>query len=169
VVLSWNQTDYQSGNLGNTTTDAGNYFYNKTWSSGTGLSGQVPAGYSAVGQIWTEQTVLDSGGTNYYNITGLPVSVFGNSYVETINNVRLLYIENLSSGTGYNIAVRATGTNAFTNIFNGGSGNLVIGPNSPFLIGNYYTGFPVSATNKMLSIYDIGGSGATYKIGIIGI
>lgn len=172
IVLSWSQKDYASGNTSNYMSDAGSFLYNRTWASGTGTSGQVASGYSAVGQVWSEQNTLASGGFKTYDMTALPGSVFGTSYNEAMSNVRLVYVENISTASGYDIVIRATGTNGFTNLFGGtpsSTGELRLGPKSPFVYANYYTGFPVSATNKFLSVNDIGGSGATYRIGIMGI
>ena len=69
------------------------------------------------------------------------------------------------------LLVKATGTNAFTNIFHGGSGGpegVKIGPGGAYFYSDPYAGTPVTATNSVLNLINAGsGSGPeNYNEGI---
>jgi hypothetical protein len=82
--------------------------------------------------------------------------------------VKHFSVYNDSTTEGYDFTVTATGTNAFTNIFNGGSGNLVVKPYSSFSYNDVYTGTVVTASNKAFELNDQG-SGVNYKILVLGL
>jgi hypothetical protein len=171
VVLSWSQTDTDT-NATYTYIDAGSFLYNRTWGTGD------------ISKVWHEQRTLTSGGQTIYNMTGLTGFVPGGfqsvcsdgsptNVIKKFTNVRLIYVENLATGTGgpngAKIAVWATGDRGFSGLFNGGSGNYEIGAKSPFLLANYLSGWNINETNCELTVSDVGGSGCQINVGVIGI
>lgn len=116
-----------------------------------GVTGSLPSGtYSTIDFQSLSQTTFNS--TVSVNFTGIKhVSIF-----------------NTSTGNGYDFVVRATGTNAFTNLFNGGSGGIQIKPYGYFSYDDPNTGTTVASNNKTLHLDD-GGSGVSYKIFVLGL
>jgi hypothetical protein len=166
VTLSWSNTD--TNNANSTYSDVGSYIYSKALQSG--------ASYTDIDNIWHETRTLTSGGGQTYSMTGLPTTIFDGSYYASLSAVKLIYVENLATGTGHNINICATGLGAFTNMFNGGSGNLIIPAKSPFLIASYLTGIPVNFANHAFTIRDLGGItgtgspvGCQIRVAIIGL
>jgi len=160
VYLSWQNIDTESS-TSNTVTDEGSFLYSRTFSSGTG--------YGQINNIWHGVTTLTSGASQQYNMSGLAYNVFSGTFYKNFSNVRCFFLENYNSGVGENIAVRATGTVAWTNIFNGGSGDLLVGPKTPLILGNYMTGVPVSTGNNSLWINNLSNTGITIKVGVLGL
>ena len=62
----------------------------------------------------------------------------------------------------------STSSNACTNLFNGGSGNLLVKPYSGFTYNDPYDGFVVSTSQRYVYLDDLG-SGVTYKIFVLGL
>tara|TARA_R100000152_G_C6619377_1_gene70612 strand:- start:30 stop:536 length:507 start_codon:yes stop_codon:yes gene_type:complete len=116
-----------------------------------GVTGSVPSGaYTSLDFQSITQTTFSSGVS--VNFTGIKhISIF-----------------NTSTGVGNDFVIRATGTAAFTNLFNGGSGNLIIKPYGYFSYDDPNIGTVVSTGNKILQIGD-GGSGVSYKIYVLGL
>lgn len=160
ISLSWSQQDQEGSNISNTVTDAGSYVFNRTWNSGVNNE--------QINNLFHEVRTLTSGGIQAYDITNLTRTIFSGSFSQGFSSVRCVFIENISSGTGANIVVAATGSNGWTNGFNGGSGGNVVAAKSPFIIANYITGFAVTTTNRFLYLNDLG-SGCTVRIGILGV
>lgn len=126
---------------------------------GTGVF-QIDAAVKSTG-------VLPSGGSVILNMQALNQTVFGVERVVSLTGVKNICISNGSTTQGMDIAVRATGTNAFTTPFNGGSGNVLIKPYSSFVYNDPYS-MATSPTSKEITLYDVSGSGAYYSVSIMG-
>ena len=103
--------------------------------------------------------VLPSGGSVIFDVTSMSNTSFGITSTVAFSGVKTIQ--------GRDINIRATGANAFTNIFNGGSGNLLIKPYSSFTYSDPYR-LSTSSTQKNISLFDVSGSGATYEICVLG-
>jgi hypothetical protein len=111
--------------------------------------------------------VLPSGGFVILDITAMTNTSFGITSTVPFSGIKTITIQNTSTVKNRDISIRATGANAFTNLFNGGSGNLLIKPYSSFTYNDPYK-LTVSSTQKNISLFDVSGSGATYEVCILG-
>jgi hypothetical protein len=111
--------------------------------------------------------VLPSGGTTIFNIAAMTGVMLGLSTSIPFSGIKNITVRNTSTASGVDINIRTTGSNAFTNIFNGGSGNLLIKPYSSFSYNDPY-GLRTSTTQRNISLVDVSGSGATYEICVMG-
>jgi hypothetical protein len=105
--------------------------------------------------------------------TRLDLYAFAQKTVDSTQNivftgVKNFTVYNTSTTEGYDFNIRATGTNACTNLFNGGSGNLLVKPYSSFSYNDPYTGFSVSASQRYIYLNDLG-SGVSYKVFVFGL
>lgn len=112
--------------------------------------------------------VLSSGLSTAIDLTAIPQQVFGNTYYVNFTGIKHISVMNKSESDGYDFNLCATGINAFTNLFNGGSGNLTIKPYSIFSQNSPNYATPVASGNKYLFMKD-SGSGTTYKVMILGL
>lgn len=111
--------------------------------------------------------VLPSGGSVTIDLTAVSKTYLGLTTSVGFSGIKGIIISNKSANSGWNMSVAATGSNPMTDIFNGGSGNLMIYPYSSFSFNNPY-GIRTSSTKKNITIRDVAGSGAYYSVGIIG-
>ena len=124
---------------------------------------------SSEADLSVKQTgILDSGGYINLNLTSIEKDSFNVDGVADFSGVRFLGIVNDSTASGYDINITATGSNAFTDLFNGGSGNLLIKPSSFFAYNDPYGSLRTSTSSKNIQINDVGGSGASYTAVILG-
>jgi hypothetical protein len=112
---------------------------------------------------------LPSGGSLYFDMQALDKIVFGATTSVQFSRVKSFVVENVETVYTSDIAIRATGANAFTEPFNGGSGNVLIKPYSVYQYSDPISGALVDAKNKDLSLLDVSGTGATYKIVVVGV
>ena len=131
-----------------------------TGGSGDGLR-QTDSIYNLAGHI------IPSGETRQYDLRSLTQEPFGASYTITLTGLKAIVIRNHNTGLNEFLLLKATGTNAFTNLFRGvpddgaGSGNIRIEPGGAYLYSNPYYGLPVTSTNRNLYLTNLG-SGAAY-------
>ena len=111
--------------------------------------------------------VLPSGGATIVDIASMSSTSFGITSTVAFTGVKNVTVYNTSTVKNRDINIRATGSNAFTNLFNGGSGNLLIKPYSSFSYSDPY-GLAVTGSQKNISLFDVSGSGATYEICVLG-
>ena len=84
------------------------------------------------------------------------------------SKVKSIVIENNSTQYGFDFDLIATGTNALTEMFNGGSGNLPVKPYGTYMYTDAISGVIVDGTNKDLAIHDAG-SGADWTLIVVGV
>ena len=114
---------------------------------------------------------IASGETRSYNLNGLDQASFGANYTIALTGLKSLVIRNHSTGVNEMLTLKATGTSAFTNMFHGGSGGpegIKISPGGAYFYSDPYWGTPVTASNKILNLTNVGsGSGINnYNTGI---
>ena len=159
-------TDSETDTTIEETTDAGftDLFYN----NGTGI-GEINLGVKTTGY-------LASGGTTYFDITEMPKEIFYGSITGNFTlgvkafittNLWLPPSSGITAGELPYFTIQATGTNAFTNLFSNGSGNINVTPQSTWGVTNYVGFFP-NENNKLFSFVD-SGSGVPYELLIVGV
>jgi hypothetical protein len=111
--------------------------------------------------------VLPSGGATIVDLASMSSTSFGIISTVAFTGVKNVTVYNTSTVQNRDINIIATGSNAFTNLFNGGSGNLLIKPYSSFSYSDPY-GLAVTGSQKNISLFDVSGSGATYEICVLG-
>ena len=110
---------------------------------------------------------LPSSGATIVDFQHMSNTTFGVTSTIAFTGVKNVTVYNTSTVQNRDINIRATGSDAFTNLFNGGSGNLLIKPYSSFSYSDPYN-LTVTGTQKNLSLFDVSGSGATYEICVLG-
>jgi hypothetical protein len=114
---------------------------------------------------------IASGATGVYDLRSLSQSSFGTSYSVPLSGLKGLIIRNHATGVNEMLTLKATGTNAFTNLFHGGTGGPVgvkIPPGGAYFYSDPFWGTPVTASNSVLNLINVGsGSGINnYNTGI---
>lgn len=113
--------------------------------------------------------VLNSGSFVLIDVYKPDQTVFGSTTKEvTFSKIKNFTVQNLDTQEGYDFTVVAAGSNACTNLFNGGSGNLMVKPYSNFSYNDPYSGFSVDTTQRYVTLSDLG-SGVAYKVMILGV
>ena len=100
-----------------------------------------------------------SGCTGVLDLRNLTQPAFGGSYTLALTGIKGLIITNQATGINEMLLVKATGTNAFTNIFHGGSGGpqgVKIGPGGVYFYSDPYAGTPVTASNSKFYLVNPG-------------
>jgi hypothetical protein len=147
-----------SGNYSNVYTDKPDA--TASYTEGTGVF-QINAVVKATG-------VLPSGATAQLDLTSLSRTQFGVTYTVPFSGIKAIQVNNLATASGLDINIRATGTGAFTNLFNGGSGNLLIKPYSAFAYGDPYGSLRTSPTQKNIQLRNTSNSGVPYSVTVFG-
>lgn len=139
-----------------------------TFENGTG-TGQCNFGAQATG-------VLASGGKTVFDLTAFITNVFDNSININFSGVNAITVANTWQGpnnSGFvnasdmgTLVIATTGSNGWTNLFNGGTGNISLDPYGT-LSSVSFTGYPVSSSNKELTLIDQG-SGVAFEVTVIG-
>ena len=108
--------------------------------------------------------IIDFSGVSHQAITGGDVS-------RSFSHVNAFYFEPTSStGVDDTFIVKATGTDAFTNLFYGGSGGPSGYPVRSYVPFNHldYYGTSVTSTNRLITIYNSASTGLDYKYMVVG-
>ena len=163
IVFTQQQTyAYSASNL----VMQGSTDYSASLVSGSGIQvREIDAIYNIGG------LTIASGDTGVYDLRDLQQSSFGANYSLALTGIKGLIIKNHSTGLNEILTLKATGTNAFTNIFHGGSGGpqgVKIGPGGAYFYSDPFWGTPVTSSNSVLNLINVGsGSGAqNYNTGI---
>lgn len=143
-----------------TITDSDSYQNAASYTYGTGEL--------QVTHIGKSSGVLAAGGVSGFDTTAFTVQTLGTEYTINFTGVKSISIQNLSTVKGYDVNITATGSNAFNEPFNGGSGNIVLKPYSSYVYNDPYIGAISNGSNKDFQISD-GGSGAQIAITIMGL
>ena len=141
--------------------------YSLVYSYGSGdLSTSV--GVNQVNQFSKNTGILTAGAEQQIDLSAVNTTLYGNSLTVNFDEVKGIVVENINSGTGQIINILATGTNAFTNMFNGESGNMKINPYGTYHYSDIY-GTPVTSNNRLLYLRNNGSDSVGYSIVIVGI
>jgi hypothetical protein len=134
-----NSFDNRQGSIG----------YSQALTSGTG-SLNINAVYNL------QSYSIASGSQLSIDFSSVSQPIVGGSITLSFDNLKSIAIENKSSGVGEDISVRATGSNALTEPFNGQSGNLLVKPSASYIYSDPYTGATVDSSNKNFQITNEG-------------
>jgi len=154
---SYNFTETAGNNV---IVDSDSVTSNVSFTSGTGIF-QANAGVKNAG-------VLPPSGSVTYDLSNMTKSFLGLTSVVALSGVKTIEVMNTSTTRGWDIAVAATGVNPLTDLFNGGSGVLIIKPGCSFGYTDPYGDLLVTPSAKNVSVIDVGGSGASYSILVLG-
>ena len=157
IVFQQQETDSNSND-----NRQGSVGYSQSLTSGTG-SLQINSVYNV------QSGQVDSSGSYPIDFNSLSQSIVGGSMTLSFNNIKSICVTNLSSTTGEDLSVRATGSNSFTAPFNGGSGNILIKPSSSYVYSDPYTGATIDGSNKNLHIYNAGTGTGAFTIVAVGV
>lgn len=153
-----------AGNLSKSDADSTQYSADYTYGSGS----------FQVNSIVKNTGTIASGSNLPINLGSYSINHFGATGVVNFQRVKSIIISNTSTSSGVDLNIRATGANAATGFFNGGSGNLVIKPYSSFIYNDPYGGVNVSSLNR-LQLHNVASTSgstsgvASYNITIMGI
>ena len=112
--------------------------------------------------------VLASGASTQIDLYSLSQTSFDTTTNVVFTGIKNFTVYNESTTEGYDFAVQATGTNACVNLFNGGSGNLLVKPYSAFTYNDPFTGVSVGSSQRYVQLADQG-SGVTYRLIVLGL
>lgn len=159
----------------NNTQTNGNQTDRETASNGFGFSMVSGTGVSAAPgnffDTYAKYTgVLQSGDTLQLDFSGLTHELINDSTESRVfSHINGFTFVNNGTGSGDILLVRATGTNAFTNILNGETGNLKINPYGTFQYIDYFGATKVTGSNRLLHIVNTGSvTGISYSYMAVG-
>jgi hypothetical protein len=134
--------------------------YSQSLSNGTG---SLEIDYGVV-----QSGTVGSGETIYFDLDSLEKTVFGASSNISFSKIKGIMVENRSTSYGYDLNIHATGSAAFTEMFNGGSGGLLIKPYGVHSYLDLISGATVDGSNKEFALEDTG-SGADWTLVVVGV
>lgn len=137
-------------------------------SNNSSLSYSYGSGVNQIKNAASITGILPSGGTTRIDLYGINQTTFNASQTIQFTGVKHLSIYNTSTTRGYDFTIVATGANACTSLFNGGSGNLLVKPYACFSYSDPFTGFLAGSSFRYLYLKDLG-SGVPYTMFILGL
>jgi hypothetical protein len=126
-------------------------------------------GNSQCDSVFHATRSVASSGSDLLDLQALSFTLFDKQGTINFHNVKGISIRNPGEETNYILNVIATGSNAFTDPFNGGSGNIPIYPTSDILLSNPIVGWSIDSTHKNISIRNTAPTGLTYEICVVGV
>jgi hypothetical protein len=119
--------------------------------------------------IW--HAIRTASGNSYdsLDLTSLSFDLFGIDSTLSFNNIKGIAIKNTNETIGNKLGLAATGSDAFTTPFNGGSGDLPIYPTDCLVLANSIVGWTVDSSHKYLSVINNNATGINYEIAIVGV
>ena len=135
--------------------------------SGTGVSA-APGNFFDSYAKYTG--VIQSGETIQLDFSGLTHELVTDTTESRVfSHINGFTFANNATGSGDVLLVRATGTNAFTNILNGETGNLRINLYGTFQAIDYFGATKVTGSNRLLHIVNTGSvTGISYSYMAVG-
>lgn len=161
------QYNYTENDSQRSRTDSDTTRFSCNYTYGTGVM--------QVNSIIKTTGTIASGGSVFIDFSSIAFSSFGMSGLADVNYVKSILISNTSADSGIDLAIRATGVNAATGFFNGGSGNLLIKPFSSYMYNDPYGGVNVATSNNKLQLHNVSATSgstsgiASYSLTIMGI
>lgn len=148
----------------NTQSEAGSLGYSRTVNSSTYGTGALGINYGAYAS-----GSLDTG-TNYvFDFKSFPKQAFGGIVNISFSAIKGLAVYNQETGYSYDLNIHATGSNALTGLFNGGSGNLLVKPYAVYQYGDPISGLSVSTSHRYLTLKNNSSSVIDWSVIVVGI
>lgn len=163
--ISFSVREAQSNNNFNTYADSLNF--GLTYNHGTGIPGQSGVTNSQVNVYVKSTGTIPAGGSVRMDLESYKKYTLGQEYTISFDTVKGLVIENLATGINQKLFVRATGSNAWTAPFNGGTGNVPINPYSTYQYLDPY-GSVANASNRYLYIHNTSATGIGFELVLVG-
>tara|TARA_R100000963_G_C4618359_1_gene86597 strand:- start:280 stop:822 length:543 start_codon:yes stop_codon:yes gene_type:complete len=141
-----------------------------------GLTKSLPSGTggaSFLGSAYFNDYARTTGTVDYSGNLELDFSGFphqrpdGTTTTKVFKHINAFMFFSAVTGVNDYFTINATGDNAFTNMFNGESGNLKVNPFSTFEHLSYY-GTQVTHDNRMIGISNPLATGVPYKCMVVG-
>lgn len=140
----------------------GSISYSQSVTEGTGEL-QINSVYSLQSQQ------IDPSASYSLDFTNVTQSIVGGSMTLSFNNIKSICVHNAATVTGEDLSARATGSNAFTAPFNGGSGDILVKPVSAYSYSDPYTGATVDGSNKNFQVHNNGTGTGTFSVIVVGV
>lgn len=160
--LTWRQLDVQNDVI---ILEDGKSLLSDRYIDGTGIS-EVNKGFFKASTVPSGEKIQ----FDYFNLTR---SMFGVSTSTNFSgdSVKLLYIENLSTGAGKDLFVCGTGVGGFTNLLGYSYLGFIVKPSSYAIFYDLINGFPISTGERYLYLQDINGNsgGISYELATFGV
>lgn len=102
---------------------------------------------------------LETGAKEFFDFEALTKEIFNLQTTVQFSKIKSIIIENGSTVYGRDLNIYATGTNALTELFNGGSGNLIVKPYSTYVYSDPISGLSIGASDKEIAIENVGNTG----------
>lgn len=163
--IAFSVREVESNSNFNSYADSLNYIL--TFNHGTGIPGQSGVTNSQVNVYVKSTGTIAASGSATMDLTAYKKYTLGQEYTVSFTTVKGIVIENLATGIGQKLYVTATGSNAWTVPFNGGSGNIPINPYSTYQYLDPY-GATVSASSKYLQIHNLSSTGIGFEVIVVG-
>lgn len=145
----------------NTQTENSSLGYSEALTHGTG-SLNINYGVYSSGFV-------QPGDKQVFDLYSFTKDTFNGQTSVRFSKLKSIVVSNNQTGYGYDLNIHATGSNALTGIFNGGSGNNIIKPYGVYQYSDLISGMNISATHRYLTIRDVFGSGINYEVVVVGI
>lgn len=108
-------------------------------------------------------------GTTTFDLQAFPKESFGVSTTVSFTNIRSILVENRDSRNRYNITVKPTGANGFTEPWNGSTAGTDVKALAIWQYSDPLSGAVVDGSNKDFGLSEYLGSGIAYSIVIAGV
>lgn len=145
----------------------------KTEIDSLGYSAQLTYG-TGVGQVNGQAKItgiIPSGNTLVIDFESITKRQFGAPYTLNFNSIKGFIFYNEGTGINDFVNIIATGSNALTGIFNGGSGNMIIKPYGTYSYFDYYGDLKSASNHRYLYVRNRSplSGGLEYSYIIIGV
>jgi hypothetical protein len=131
-----------------------------TLTAGTGAS---QANYGVY-----NQTEIAASDTLYLDFQALTKPILDAETTINFVTVKAIGVFNEESVYGRDVAVQATG-NGLTDIFNGGTGNILVKPQGVYQHFDTISGITITAGNSDLQLVNLSATGVTVSYSVVGI
>jgi hypothetical protein len=137
-------------------------FINNTTSLAAG-TGASQANYGVYAQ-----TEIAANDTLYLDMQALTKPILDSETTINFTTVKAIGVFNEAEVYGRDIAVQATG-NGLTDIFNGGTGNILVKPQGVYQHFDVISGISITAGNSDLQLLNLSATGVTVSYTVVGI
>jgi len=149
----------------NTQNESASLNYSESFVDGT-ISGSNQINYGVI-----LSGSLTANERTYLDMQALTKEAFDINTSVQFSTIRSMIVENrvqVSGGGDIGIAASGVSTGLF-GLFNGGTGMMRIKPRGTYIYSDVLDGLPVTATARQVILNDMDGSGAGYRVVVVGV
>lgn len=165
ITATYAQTLRDATNANNSVTDGGSLTYQRSYATGTGVSGATTSG--VVGEIFHVLSGLSSGATHNFNLQSLNQPLLGYSVTKTFSGIQSITLKNHSTVTGASISLLVNSASGFKEPFGAPQSGIIVGPMSSLHANRVVSPYIVGTGSRYIGISGMG-SGVTYELVIAG-